>query len=66
MKNKNLMIIDTTILNDETLSWAAKGVYAYLASHEKDENNINFIIKADKETVDAINELINAEYLVRH
>lgn len=65
-KSKKYVLIDVACVNNKNLSWAAKGVFVYLESHEKDDININFIINADKETINAINELISVGYLVRN
>jgi hypothetical protein len=66
MKNKNLVLINTNILNDATLSWTAKGLAVYFDCHVENDlittEVLNQIPKA-KDTKIGLEELIEKGYI---
>lgn len=69
-KDKNYSVINNTVLNDERLSWKAKGMAAYLLSKPDDweivrENLINQSNDGITSVRSALQELEECGYLVR-
>ena len=69
-QNVGFTQVPNSILNDKSISWGAKGLWAYMAG--KPENwkfTIRLMAKQSKDSVDAttsrLNELIKAGYVVR-
>ncbi|MBX3014646.1 MAG: helix-turn-helix domain-containing protein [Caldilineaceae bacterium] len=69
-KNQNYSVINNTVLNDDRLSWKAKGLAAYLLSKPDDWSIVREdLAKRSRDGVDAVRtalkELEDAGYLVR-
>lgn len=69
-KSKNFSVINNTVLNDERLTWKAKGIAAYLLSKPDDwkiirENLINQSDDGEAAVRTALQELEECGYLIR-